>query len=315
MINTGDVPRTNYVGVQAFSSIFRPLSKYVADRIEAYKFEHRELTEEEYNRALLEIIRVVHEKTLDVSGPSRHPVWEKGWGENLANFDDSRSGLELARPKYFNKHPIVRWKGHLYSAESPDYEYNMLAVLQDYLFDKHFRNASVIYEFGCGTGHNLFRAHDVNQKAVLHGFDWAQSAVEFINLMRQHGKIQAAASQFDFFNPPKGYRLAKNSHIYTVAALEQTGSNFKPWVDYILTQKPKLVAHIEPIVELLDPEHNVLDYLCAQYFLKRNYLNGYLNYLKLLVSQGKIILQEVIRTKTGSMFIEGYSVVVWSPMT
>jgi hypothetical protein len=306
------IPRNNYLGVQAFSSIFKPLSSYVADRIAGYKFEHRELTEEEHEQALLTLVKGVYETALPVSGPARHPIWEKGWAENLDAFDANRGGLELARPHYFDKHPVVRWRGRLYQAESTDYEYNMLCVLQDYLFDKYFRDAGAAFEFGCGTGHNLFRVRHVNETALLHGFDWADSAVKFIHLLAQHGKLRVTASKFDFFNPDWSLNLGPGSHVYTVAALEQTGHNYHAWVNYILRQKPKIVAHIEPIAEVLDHRTNLLDYLCAQYFRKRNYLDGYLDYLRLLESHGKIKIHEVTRTGVGSMFIEGYTILVWS---
>ena len=293
-------------------TMFPEMSVYLADRIRGYNLEHRPITPGERNKAILEMVQAIHEKDLKVAGAHRHQDWENGWGENLARFHHHRLNMaprDIVKPNYFNKHPIVRWKGDLHMAVSEDYEGNMLAVIQDYLFDRYFRVQPAIFEFGCGTGHNLFRVQDANPIAKIVGLDWASSAVELINSLNVPG---ISARQFDFFNPPWDYRLPYGSAVYTVAALEQTGTNWHPWLQYILEQRPMLVGHIEPIGEVLD--RNVLqDYLCLEYFKKRGYLSGYLAHLRMLADRGEIILHEVLRTTIGSQFIEGYTLIVWSP--
>jgi hypothetical protein len=64
---------------------------------------------------------------------------------------------------------------------------------------------------------------------------------------------------------------------------------------------------------VLSPEV-LLDFLSIKYFHKRNYLNGYLTHLRGLEQTGKIKVHEVLRTHVGSKFIEGYTVVAWSPL-
>jgi len=296
-----------------FEPVFGPITPYLASRIQQYGFEHRALAKEERERAVLDMIRAVYADALPISGPARHPIWEEGWGENLAAFRPEQAGREAAKPRYFSKYPVVRWRGELYVAESPDYEYHMLAVIQDWLFDKFLRTAKSVYEFGCGTGHNLFRVRDVNEAARLHGADWAQSAVDFINLQASHGATHdLSASRFDFFHPEAGLQLAPQSAVYTVAALEQTGARFGAFVDWVIAQAPSLVLHIEPIEEVLSPDA-LLDFLSIQYFHKRNYLQGYLAHLRNLEQAGKIKIHEVVRTHIGSKFIEGYTAIAWSP--
>jgi hypothetical protein len=298
-----------------FEPVLGPLTPYVAGRVERYGFQHRHPSRDESDRAVLDMIRAVYEDPLPVSGPARHPIWEDGWGQNLASFKPEQAGREAAKPRYFNKYPVVRWRGDLYVAESPDYEYNMLAVLQDWWFDKFLRRAKDVYEFGCGTGHNLFRVRDVNETVALHGADWAQSAVEFINLQAKHGATHnLSAFRFDFFNPDPAIKLEPQSAVYTVAALEQTGTRFGPFVDWLIGQGPSIVLHIEPIEEVLDPGV-LLDFLSSKYFAKRNYLRGYLSHLRSLEQAGRIKIHEVVRTRVGSKFIEGYTAIAWSPTT
>jgi hypothetical protein len=293
--------------------MFRPMTKYLGERIRGYNMRHRPLVKEEKERAILNMVKAIHEKPLKVSGPHRHDDWEKGWGENLDllnRHSHYMSPRDIVKPRYFNKHPVVRWKGDLYEAISEDYEGNMLATIQDYVFDKYFRQVHAVYEFGCGTGHNLFRVRDVNPTAKIMGLDWAESAVELIN--RLDIKLGFSARKFDFFNPDWDLPISAGAGVYTVAALEQVGTRFHPWLNYILEQRPAVIAHIEPIGEALNPDV-LQDYLSAEYFKKRGYLSGYLDHLRLLAKRGKILLHEITRTTIGSQFIEGYTVIVWSP--
>jgi len=295
--------------------VFGLITPYLAGRIRQYGFEHRAPTPEETERAVLDMIRAVYEEDLPISGPARHARWEGGWHENLAAFRSEHAGRGAAKPRYFNKYPVIRWRGKLYVAESPDYEYHMLEVIQDWMFDKYLREAKSVYEFGCGTGHNLFRVRDVNETTTLHGTDWAQSAIDFINLQAKHGATYSlSASQFDFFNPRSDLRLTPRSAVFTVAALEQTGARFGAFVDWVIAQGPALVLHIEPIEEVLSSDV-LLDFLSIKYFHKRNYLQGYLTHLQELERTGEIKIHEVVRTRIGSKFIEGYTVIAWSPNT
>src|SRR3989344_3164408 len=106
-------------------------------------------------------------------------------------------------------------------------------------------------------------------------------------------------------NPHKKLKLADNSAIYTLGSLEQVGSNYKAFVSYLLQNKPYICINIEPIAELLD-ENKLIDNLAIKYFKKRNYLDGYLDYLKRLEKENKITITEVKRTYIGSMFAECY---------
>jgi len=79
-----------------------------------------------------------------------------------------------------------------------------------------------------------------------------------------------------------------------------------------LAQKPAMCIHVEPIAELLN-ENVLLDNLSCKYFRKRNYLHGFLCGLQELERRGQARIHRTQRTGIGSLFIEGYSVVVWSP--
>jgi len=257
------------------------------------------LNKKEEEKAIIQILEVLLDSSVPFSGAHRKKQWEKGWGENLESGNIT--------PKYFGKYPIQRFNGRLVKGCD---EKKMLYSIVDSLAKKYLKKMDFIYEFGCGTGHNLWRIKAINPKATLVGADWTKSSNEIVKSM---GFVPF---NFDFFNPPKiksSKYMGIGTGIYTVAALEQTGTNYKKFVSYLLKAKPEIIVHIEPIPELLDSS-KLLDYLSIKYMEKRKYLSGYLTYLEELEKKGKIKIIEARRSGIGSLLVDGYSVIVWQPV-
>jgi hypothetical protein len=289
------------------------LSGYVKDRISGYKLEYSPVSDKEKESILIKIMDTLLDPFLVYSGPHRLKQWEKGWGQNFAELSEKKA-LSAVSPHYFGKYEINRFDQRFVKGLSPDYEKNMLYVILDYVFDKYLRKAKNIYEFGCGTGHNLLKTREVNPGAALIGLDWARSSQKILKKMSDSGLVKDIKGyNFDFFKPDAKIKLADHSAVYTVAALEQTGSNYKRFVSYLIKNRPAICLHIEPIAELLD-ESRLIDNLSIKYFRKRHYLSGYLDYLKNLEKLGKIRIHEAKRSYIGSMYIEGYSIIAWSPL-
>ena len=302
------------LSVEDFEIAFgEKLSPYVTERINQYSFQYEEFSLEENESLLIKIVETLLDPNLLQSGEHRLDQWESGWGENLELFLKNPSNIDLIIPKYFNKYGAVRWCGRFIRPISEKFECHSLAIIQDWLFDKYLRDAPAIYEFGCGTGHNLLRARKVNSNASLYGLDWATASQNIINRLGEH-KVDPdiQGRRFDYFNPDESFQLSPNSVIYTVASLEQVGTRWDKFIEYILRNRPKLCIHIEPVDELLDSS-KLIDYLSIEYFKKRNYLNGFLDGLRQLEKEGQVQIHFAQRTHIGSLFIEGYSVVVWSP--
>ena len=288
------------------------LSDYVKNKITSYRLAYSLPSEKEKEQVLIRIVNTLLDPFLVYSGSHRLKQWEKGWGQNLSEWEKSQRAAAIS-PHYFGKHKINRYKQNFVKAASPNYEKNMLYVILDYVFDKYLRKVENIYEFGCGTGHNLLKAYEVNPNANFCGLDWAKSSQKIIKHISESGLIKNIEGyNFDFFKPNKNIKIAGNSAIYTVAALEQIGTDYKKFVSYLLKNKPSICLHVEPIAELLD-ENRLIDNLSIKYFKKRKYLEGYLDYLRKLEKEGKIKICETKRTYIGSMFIEGYSIIAWKP--
>ena len=274
-------------------------------------FSYNFLSKEEFEVSILRVLKVL-DSDLSKAGPHRLNDWERGWGENLKKFNES-DHKEATLPGYFEKSKIIRWKQKWIKPVDADLEQKLLSCLVDSLILKFGTYADSIYEFGCGTGHHLFRLRELFPEQKLVGLDWAKSSQELITKYANSRRdLQLYGEHFDFFNPNLDLVIEKNSLFLTVASLEQTFNDYIEFVDFILKSKPMLVINIEPMAEFLDPE-NLLDLLSLKYFAKRNYLNNYFNYLKALEEKGKISILDSRRTYLGSFFIDGYSVVVWTP--
>ena len=294
---------------QAFGEKINP---YVSGRIKDYRFRYRLFKQEERDSWLRQIIDVLIYKSAVPAGRRRRAAWDAGWGENVARFNQKAVFRSLI-PGYFGKYPVVRWLQDFICPLNSRFEYHSLAVIQDWLFDLYLRDAETVYEFGCGTGHNLFRVRSVNPNATLYGLDWSTSSQLLLSNIHDSGlDTRIAGRRFDMFHPDRRIRLEPGACIYTVASLEQLGEQFAPFLDFLLNQPVQLCIHIEPIGELLDP-NNLLDNLSLEYFKMRNYLSGFLNHLRRLETKGYVKIHRAQRTFIGSLFIEGYSAVVWSP--
>jgi hypothetical protein len=304
----------HFLGVKDFEDAFsEKLSAYVCSKIKEYDFRYRHLIESEKQECLARFEEVLRSGNLARAGQERQTQWEKGWNENLEQLQ--RAGdLGSIVPRYFDKYDVVRWRQEWIRPTSDAFEYRMLAIIQDWLFDQYLRDKDFIYEFGCGTGHNLFRIRQINPEATLFGLDWASSSQKILEKLRHdHIDDKIYGRHFNYFEPDRTFHLQRRSAIVTVASLEQIGSQFGAFLSYLLEQKPSMCIHIEPISELLDPS-NLLDRLSIEYFKKRNYLSGYLSALRELEAKKKIKILRAQRTYIGSFFIEGYSVIVWQPL-
>ena len=259
---------------------------------------YRLLDKKEEDQVIIKILDTLLDASLPFSGTHRKQQWEKGWGENLKSGDIT--------PKYFGKYNVFRINQRFITSKDKKFEQKSLYSIVDEMYWKYLHDAKDIYEFGCGTGHNLKRIQKIS-KAKLHGFDWTTSSNKIIK------GLGFDAQNFDYFEPNFNIGLAENSAILTVASLEQTGTRFERFLGYLIRNKPKIVVHIEPIPELLD-ETNLLDYLSIKYMQKRKYLTGFLDVLQGMEKQGKIKILEARRSGIGSLYIEGYSIIVWKPL-
>lgn len=288
------------------------LSPFLKTKIKEADLTYRQLTEDERDAAIIKITDFLLTDYVTFAGEHRYDQWESGWGENLTAFINKEKNALI--PRYFGKFPINRFNQKFIMALHKEFEVKMTSMLEYWLFEKYLKNHPTIYEFGCGTGHNLLRLREVNPDAELWGLDWAKSSQKLIEgVAKTLGDNKLKAHRFDFFAPDTNFKLDPKGAIFTMLSLEQTGDRYKDFVDYIIANKPAICVHVEPTSETLDRNH-LLDCLSIEYAKKRKYLNGFIDYLKSLEKMGKIKIINIQRSHIGSFYIDGNSIVVWKPI-
>jgi hypothetical protein len=255
------------------------------------------------------------ESNMSKSGEIRRPEWNDGWAENLNDFVSTNYDYSSLKPKYYRPGYIKRWQGDFIITESDSFEYDFFDVLRQLVFYSYLSSAEEVFEFGCGSPHNLVALSGLFHKVKLHGCDWSQSAVSIAELLREKKKVNIRGHLFDFFNPDLAELPKTDSIFLTCGGLEQVGTEFHAFVKFVLKSQPIRVIHLEPIYELYDvgPE-NLLDYLAKSYHSSRNYLKGYLTHIKELEANGLIEIETIRRIPFGGQFHEGWSLLIWRPI-
>ena len=292
-------------------------SEAIQKRCSEISLQYAEISAEERDTYIREVVEVLARVDADAdtkpAGEYRLTEWEKGWGENLEAIRKGKTANDLI-PKYYGKRKLVRWKQRMIKPLIPDFDYRILSILVDWVVDHYFQKASHIFEFGCGPAYHLLRARNYNANARLIGLDWTKASQDIIQQVRESGiEKNIDGKNFNFFAPDYSIEVPAGSAFLTVAALEQIGDKFEPFLEFIMQKKPAICAHLEPIDELLD-ETNLMDRMSTLYFRKRNYLQGFLPRLRQLREEGKIKIIAEKRTYSGSFFMEGHSLIVWYPL-
>jgi len=259
---------------------------------------YEELTAEERDAYILEIIELLLHGDLPVAGERRLPEWEAGWSKALED------GQLI--PRYHGKHKLLHWKQRIVRPLVPDLDYYIHCLIVDWAVATYLSHVDAIYDFGCGTADHLLRIRRYSDTRLV-GLDWAQASQDIIS------QIEGIEGRnFNFYEPDHSLDFPPNSGVLTVAALEQVGERFEPFLQFLLEKRPAICVHVEPIDELMDQD-NLIDMLSVWYCRKRNYLRGFLTRLRQLRDAGKVDILLERRTYTGSYYIEGHSLVVWSP--
>lgn len=272
-------------------------------------FRYREPTVVERDSIILSVLKKIEEDKQIIGAVERKEVWENGWAENLTDFIKD-STLDSLVPKFVRKGQAIRYKQNYIIPASDTFELDCLTVLFSWLFLTYFSNYNPIYEFGCGTGFNLVMLSKLFPEKTLRGSDFVPSAVELINRIGKTYDINLTGFLFDMITPDTNIKLEKGSGVFTSGAMEQLAGKFEDFLQYLLSQSPKICIHIEPTLELYD-NSNLIDYLALKFYRKRGYTQGYLPRLQELEKQGKIEIIKVKRTYFGSLYMEGYMCIIW----
>ena len=281
-----------------------------------FKFDtsYRNLSAKELDHLLLEILEKI-DTGFSVSGKKRVTDWEKGWSENRNIFQESAFNTGNLKPKYYRPNNIFRWEGSYVYSKNSNLEYEIFEILREIIFHEFLLPSDTIFEFGCGSAHNLVALSKKFPHTRLIGCDWANAAIEILDALRKESGLNIEGKLFDFFAPDFDLSVPVGSVFLTIGGLEQVGENFDKFLEFSLSKSPRLCIHIEPISEFYDSKLNGLtDYLALKFHRSRNYLKGFLTALKILEKEDRIKIVKSKRFPFGGKFHEGWSVIVWEPL-
>lgn len=276
------------------------------------KLTYRLPTREDRDKEILNQLKRIESDKIKVGTPERTPVWEAGWSENLQELKRTHS-LDALMPRYFRKgQPFRLFQDFIYS-DNYKLDFELGKIIKRAYFNHYFEDFNTIYEFGCGTGFNLVELSRLFPDKLLFGCDLTIASTDILSILNSEFNIPVQGRQFDFIAPDYSFHLEKNSAVYTAAALEQIGEQYEAFLEYLLSEKPALVLHLEPLEELYD-ENNLIDYLAKRFHENRHYLKGYYTRLKQLESEQKVEIMAARRTYFGNFNDESYSLLVWRPL-
>jgi SAM-dependent methyltransferase len=290
------------------------LSAKCHDVIAGLDLRYRVPTKEERDDIILAALKKSDSEQLVAAGAHRIDAWEDGWQENLNDFIASGYDLRSLIPKYHQHHKKglpVRLDRDFFIPESAEFVYNVTHIFRTWIFKSYVEPYDSVYEFGCGTGHNLAYLATLYPAKKYYGFDWATSSQKIIQLVAEKYGWHIGGKNFNFFHPDTSIRIDPKSIVFTFGALEQVGSNHGAFLQFLLERKPTMCINVEGLNELYDSD-NLSDYLALRYHSKRNYLNSYLTELKNLESQGKIVIDKIHYQPFG-FHDDPHSYVLWKP--
>jgi len=275
-------------------------------------FRYKILAGEERDKVLLDVLKKIESDKQVIGAKERQGAWERGWVENLQDFIKSGCDLSKLVPKFIRPNQAIRLNRNYVMPSNPKFELDYLSVFRLWLFRKYLKEFDSIYEFGCGTGFNLVVLAQLYPEKKLHGLDFVPSSRDMVNKIGEVYGWNMTGHLFDMLAPDENFEIGDNSAIFTIGAVEQLAGNFEAFLQFVLKRSPKLCIHIEPTIELYD-ENNLIDYLAMKFHTKRGYTENYLTRLRELEAQNEIEVLKVKRLFFGSLYMEGYSLLIWRP--
>lgn len=281
--------------------------------IAQHDFRYRKLDGDERDRILLDVLKRIDSGEFSKAGKEGKSRWEKGWSESLESFTKHDHDLSQLVPRYIRPKQPLRLDQNYVMPFDPSFELNWYEIFRLWMFRTYLKDAETVYEFGCGSGFNLAVLAQLYPEKKFYGLDWAVASRDIVNELAKAYGWRITGLIFDFFSPDAGMKMTGNSIVLTIGALEQTGREYEPFLQYLLKSSPKLCVHVEPILEWYD-EVNLIDYAAIKFHKQRKYWEGFPNRLKELEKEGKVEILKTKRSYFGSLYLEGYSQLLWRPL-
>lgn len=286
---------------EQFEALFGgPLDADTLADLTHYNWDYRVVEGAERDQIVMGLLKKIEQRDFSIAGENIQR-WEKGWSENLEEF--RRTGdVAALTPKYLRPSKYLRLNGQFIEPADPMFEANWQKIFRAWFAWRYLAGFDCIYEFGCGSGHNVAWLAQEFPDTCIFGFDWAKVSTEIIRELSHKFDNVLPPRRFDFFEPDPVI-FEPNSAVLTFGALEQTGLRWRPFLDFLRRAKPAMCFHIEPILEWYDWD-NLVDHTAIKIHEARGFWRGFVNEVTPIRKH---------RVKFGSLLLEGYSQLQWSP--
>jgi hypothetical protein len=282
--------------------------------INKLRFKFRHLNKLETNK-IYRKIRDILTQDIVRSGSKRKKIWEQGWEENFIDFKKNLRASSLI-PRYYRRgRKVMRLGGKYIIPKNILFEYKISSIICKYLSIKYFKNIKNIYEFGCGPSHNLLNiAKNCKNSKNFFGLDWARSSQKILELLEKKKSTLEVnrhyffSEKIDMLKKIENLKVTKSSACLTYGSMEQLGSNFKNFYNFMYKSPFDLIINIEPIDDLY--KNNLFDQYAYKYHCKRGYLKNYLSFLKKKEQNKKIKILKVQKF-IGSEMDDGWTIIIW----
>jgi SAM-dependent methyltransferase len=267
----------------------------------------------ERDTLIAKILKKIEKDEQVIGAPDRTNRWFEGWKENLDELRASGYNTSSLMPKFIRKNQPIRFMGDYIIPNESHFEHAYFNIFRTWLFEKYFSDYSSIYDIGCGSSYNLIKLCEMYPEKKIYGLDFVQSSVDIVDELSKNKNLNAEGRLFNLIEPDFDMELDDNSLVFTSGAIEQIASKYDNFINFLLEKKPKLVVHVEPTYEVYEQEV-LFDYLAAKFHKKRGYTMGYLPKLKQLEKDGKIEILKIKRLNFGSLYMEGFTNIIWRPL-
>ena len=284
------------------------------------KLKFFELTKKQINQEFNKV-KDLTSQINDKSSFKRLPIWNKGWDDNLQkilNFSkkiDIKSSLtKKTIPNYYlrKKQRVFKLKNNKFIyPKTKNFELKFHRLILHFINIKFLDKIDCLYEFGAGSCQNLIFFLNLKKKLRVFGSDWSASTIKILKLIKKN--YQDRVISFQQINMFKKFSLKvhENSCLFTFCSMEQLGKNFKNFINSSLKSNFKIYVHVEPINELSRKDR--FGKLSVNYLKRRNYLFGFLKFLKNL--ENKKIIKILYKQQVFSnSFFDCWSIIVWKKL-
>lgn len=247
-----------------------------------------------------------------IGAAGREQEWEDGWAAQLTECIERGFAEDSLIPKFIHAGRPMRILGEYAETINPNFEADWMRFLRCWFLETYFAGCDFIWEFGCGTGHNLLAAAQMYPGAHCVGLDFSRAAIHLVRQMADRHSVQIEAAQFDMRQPKECLGMPPDTGVLTFGAMEQLAGEVEPMLRFLLENKPQIVVNIEPCAGLYGESE--FDRIGHQFQSKRGYTDNLIPALRQMVNMREIDILKVLRTRIGSLFIEGYNVIVWRPI-